>query len=81
MVGDCCLILIILLFPPLGVFLMKGCGADFWINLCLTILGYIPGHVHAFYCMVKEREKRQQVTYTAVNNNPPQGQYGSVPPA
>ncbi|SAL97809.1 hypothetical protein [Absidia glauca] len=80
MIGDCCLILIILLLPPLGVFFMKGCGADFWINLCLTILGYIPGHIHAFYVMVKEREKRQQVTYSVVNN-PPQGQYGAVPPA
>jgi hypothetical protein len=43
---------------------------------CLCILG----HIHAFYVMVKEREKRQQVTYSVVNN-PPQGQYGAVPPA
>ncbi|KAI9498727.1 hypothetical protein BDB00DRAFT_799255 [Zychaea mexicana] len=43
MVGDCCLIIIILLLPPLGVFLMRGCHADFWINICLTILGYLPG--------------------------------------
>ncbi|KAG2172163.1 hypothetical protein INT44_005534 [Umbelopsis vinacea] len=49
MVGDCCLIVIILLLPPLGVFLMRGCGPDFWINVILTVLGYIPGHVHAFY--------------------------------
>ncbi|KAI8093414.1 uncharacterized protein BX664DRAFT_329656 [Halteromyces radiatus] len=80
MIGDCCLILIILLLPPLGVFFMKGCKADFWINLCLTILGYIPGHIHAFYVLVKERERRQHVTYTVVNNPPP-GQYGAVPPA
>ena len=25
--------------PPLGVFLIAGCGADFLINLCLTLLG------------------------------------------
>jgi uncharacterized membrane protein YqaE (UPF0057 family) len=33
--------------PPLGVFLERGCGADFWINVLLTVLGYIPGIVHA----------------------------------
>ncbi|KAL1928076.1 hypothetical protein VTP01DRAFT_2992 [Rhizomucor pusillus] len=60
MVGDCCLIIIIILLPPLGVFLMRGCGADFWINLALTILGYLPGHLHGFYVLIKDREQRQQ---------------------
>ncbi|KAL1926823.1 hypothetical protein VTP01DRAFT_5469 [Rhizomucor pusillus] len=50
MVGDCCLILILILLPPLGVFLMKGCDADFWINVCLTILGYIPGKAYFIAC-------------------------------
>ena len=27
--------------PPLGVFLVAGCGADFLINLLLTLLGYV----------------------------------------
>lgn len=27
--------------PPLGVFLVSGCGADLLINICLTILGYV----------------------------------------
>lgn len=44
------LIVIITLFlPPVGVLMVAGCGADFLINLCLTLLGYIPGHIHAFY--------------------------------
>ncbi|MBE7179895.1 MAG: YqaE/Pmp3 family membrane protein [Terriglobus roseus] len=29
--------------PPVGVFLVAGCGADLLINICLTILGYFPG--------------------------------------
>ncbi|GES65739.1 stress response RCI peptide [Aspergillus terreus] len=52
MAGTCtilCMILITLFFPPLGVFLISGCSADFFINILLTILGYIPGHIHAFY--------------------------------
>jgi len=37
------------LFPPLAVAARFGIGGDFWLNLLLTICGYIPGHVHNFY--------------------------------
>src|SRR5215218_5072370 len=36
-------IIIAILLPPLGVFLQVGIGKHFWINIVLTILGYIPG--------------------------------------
>jgi len=39
--------------PPLGVFLERGCGADFLINILLTILGWIPGIIHALYIILK----------------------------
>jgi len=39
--------------PPLAVFLKTGCGADFFINICLTILGWIPGVIHAWYVIGK----------------------------
>ena len=42
-------ILLSILLPPLGVFLQVGIGAQFWINILLTLLGYIPGIVHAVY--------------------------------
>ncbi|KAK7708968.1 hypothetical protein SLS64_006448 [Diaporthe eres] len=45
------LIIITLFFPPVGVALVAGCGADVLINICLTLLGYIPGHIHAFYIL------------------------------
>jgi uncharacterized membrane protein YqaE (UPF0057 family) len=35
--------------PPVGVFFERGCGADLLINILLTILGYIPGIIHALY--------------------------------
>ncbi|RIA95887.1 hypothetical protein C1645_756260 [Glomus cerebriforme] len=41
--------------PPLGVFLIRGCHADLWINIALTILGYLPGIIHAFYLIYKDR--------------------------
>src|SRR5918994_1815503 len=48
-------IIIAILLPPLGVFLQVGIGKQFWINILLTILGYIPGIVHAVWV---PREKR-----------------------
>ncbi|KAG1850305.1 UPF0057-domain-containing protein [Suillus fuscotomentosus] len=38
-----------LVLPPVAVFFKRGCAADFWINICLTILGWIPGVLHAWY--------------------------------
>ena len=46
-------ILIAILLPPLGVFLQVGIGLQFWLNILLTLLGYIPGIVHAVYIFVK----------------------------
>jgi uncharacterized membrane protein YqaE (UPF0057 family) len=46
MIGAVFLIIITLFLPPLGVLLVAGCGADFCINLLLTILGFFPGHIH-----------------------------------
>lgn len=37
--------------PPLGVFLEVGLGAQFWINLLLTLLGYVPGLIHAIWVL------------------------------
>jgi uncharacterized membrane protein YqaE (UPF0057 family) len=38
-----------ILIPPLGVFLQVGVGLQFWVNILLTILGYIPGVLHAIW--------------------------------
>lgn len=43
------------ILPPLGVFLEVGIGKHFWINILLTILGYIPGIVHAVYIIVRRQ--------------------------
>jgi len=40
-------------FPPLGVFLQVGLGGQFWLNILLTLLGYIPGIVHAVWIIAK----------------------------
>ncbi|ATI44051.1 YqaE/Pmp3 family membrane protein (plasmid) [Pacificitalea manganoxidans] len=47
-------IIIAILLPPLGVFLQEGLGKHFWINIILTILGYVPGIIHAIYIIIKK---------------------------
>ena len=46
---DCLRVVLSVLIPPLGVFLQVGFGLQFWINLLLTLLGYIPGLIHAIW--------------------------------
>lgn len=46
-------IILAIILPPLGVFLQVGLGMHFWINILLTMLGYIPGIIHAIYVIVK----------------------------
>jgi uncharacterized membrane protein YqaE (UPF0057 family) len=39
--------------PPLGVFLEEGLGTQFWVNVLLTLLGYLPGLVHALWIVLR----------------------------
>ena len=51
--ADVLRILLAIVLPPLGVFLQVGLGLQFWLNILLTLLGYVPGIVHAVYIIVK----------------------------
>ncbi len=51
---DALRILFSILLPPLGVFLQVGVGFHFWLNILLTILGYIPGVIHAIIVIADE---------------------------
>lgn len=46
-------VLLAILLPPLGVFLQVGLGPQFWLNILLTLLGYIPGIVHAVWIIAR----------------------------
>ncbi len=46
-------IIIAILLPPLGVLMQVGIGKHFLINIVLTILGYIPGIIHAIWVIRK----------------------------
>jgi uncharacterized membrane protein YqaE (UPF0057 family) len=46
-------ILCAIILPPLGVFLQVGIGLQFWLNILLTILGYVPGIIHALWVILR----------------------------
>jgi uncharacterized membrane protein YqaE (UPF0057 family) len=46
-------IVLAIILPPLGVFLQVGLTKHFWINVVLTILGYVPGIVHAVWAIAR----------------------------
>ena len=43
------IVLFSILVPPLAVFIRFGIGTDFFVNVLLTVAGYIPGHLHNFF--------------------------------
>jgi uncharacterized membrane protein YqaE (UPF0057 family) len=51
--NDILYIIIAILLPPLAMLLVVGFTKHFWINLLLTILGYVPGVIHAVYIIAK----------------------------
>jgi uncharacterized membrane protein YqaE (UPF0057 family) len=48
-------IIISIILPPLGVFMQVGIGKHFWLNILLTLCGYIPGIVHAIWVISKNK--------------------------
>lgn len=42
-------VLLSIVLPPVGVFLQVGFGLHFWLNILLTIFGYVPGIIHALW--------------------------------
>ncbi|SMO69473.1 YqaE/Pmp3 family membrane protein [Fodinibius sediminis] len=47
-------IIFAVILPPLGVFMEVGIKGAFWLNILLTLLGYIPGIVHAVWIIARK---------------------------
>ncbi|GAA5888056.1 hypothetical protein JCM6882_000265 [Rhodosporidiobolus microsporus] len=50
------------LCPPVAILVRFGIGFDFFLNIILTICGYIPGHAHNFYCQNVRNNKTKNRT-------------------
>lgn len=46
-------ILLAIILPPVGVFFEVGLGLHFWLNIVLTLFGYIPGIIHAVWIIAR----------------------------
>lgn len=42
-----------ILIPPVGVFLTFGVSTTLLINILLTLLGWLPGSIHAVWAISK----------------------------
>lgn len=56
--ADIVRIILAILLPPVGVFMQVGLGLQFWLNIVLTLLGYLPGIVHAVYIILTRKSGR-----------------------
>lgn len=46
-------VILALFIPPLAVYMKTGkIGNTFWLNVVLTILGGVPGVLHALYVVL-----------------------------
>lgn len=66
-VSDCILYVVAVIFPPIAVLLRSGfCSSDLLLNILLTMLGFFPGLVHAFYYITITSPLRRQTEYVYV---------------
>ncbi len=50
--NDVAFILLAIILPPIAVLLKVGLTTQFWINVILTILGVVPGQIHALWIVL-----------------------------
>ncbi|ADI63969.1 YqaE/Pmp3 family membrane protein [Trichormus azollae] len=50
-------LLLALFLPPVGVFLTVGISPTLIINILLTLLGWLPGSIHALWVITKHEER------------------------
>lgn len=48
-------ILCAIFLPPVGAYLQVGISTHFWINIVLTLLGGIPGILHALWLVFTKK--------------------------
>lgn len=48
-------IILCFILPPLAAFLQIGISTHFWINIILTLLGGIPGVIHALWLVLGKK--------------------------
>ncbi|PQO40659.1 YqaE/Pmp3 family membrane protein [Blastopirellula marina] len=52
--ADIIRILLAIVLPPVGVFFEVGLGLHFWLNILLTMFGFVPGIIHAVWVILRK---------------------------
>jgi len=52
--------LLTIFLPPVAVALKHGIGVQFLINIVLTLIGWLPGVIHAFWVNTRGGETLAQ---------------------
>ncbi|OJA17449.1 hypothetical protein AZE42_05941 [Rhizopogon vesiculosus] len=71
---SCVLIFVAIIFPPAAAAFISGCGCDLFVNILLTLLGYLPGFLHALWLIFKRANERERYntggyTYTGTRTH------------
>lgn len=51
--ADMVAVILAVILPPLGVLYSRGADRQLVINLVLTLLGWLPGVIHALYVILR----------------------------
>lgn len=49
-------VILAILLPPVAAFLQGGSSTHFWLNILLTILGGLPGMIHALWLIFSDKK-------------------------
>jgi len=49
-------LILAIILPPAGAFLQVGATKHFFINIVLTLLGFLPGVLHAIWLVVTNQK-------------------------
>lgn len=48
-------IILAIILPPVAAFMQVGATKHLWINIILTILGGVPGMIHALWLVITKK--------------------------
>jgi len=55
--GKVLLIILAIFLPPVAALLVVGLTLHFWLNILLTLLGGLPGVIHAIWLIVTKGDR------------------------
>jgi len=49
-------LILAIILPPIGAFLQVGASKHFFLNVILTLLGFLPGVLHAVWLVATDQK-------------------------